>query len=117
MRVQNRLNDKPTANAYERATTQKDSNCGLCGQQNWSPLHNCSAKTWNATIATNWDILHEYAAAKPKNTGKRRINYLEETYDRKKETKPEDIQRRTQISRILPDKNDNYRIKLKIKGR
>ena len=79
-------------------------------------LRKCSAKLLECKIATNCEILHEYAAAKPKNTGKR-INYLEETYDGEEETEPEDIQRITQISRILPDKNDNYRIKLKITGK
>ena len=32
-------------NTYIGKTTQKQNNCGFCGQQNWTPLHKCPANT------------------------------------------------------------------------
>ena len=52
--------------------------------------------------------------SKTNNTRKQRCNYLEETYSEEEESEPEEIQQITQINRVLPDKNDNYGIRLKI---
>ena len=54
---------------------------------------------------------------KTNNTRKQRINYLEETYSEEEESEPEEIQQITQINRVLPDKNDNNGIRLKINGK
>ena len=51
------------------------------------------------------------------NKTKQRINYLEETYSEEEESEPEEIQQITQINRVLPDKNDNYVVRLKINGK
>ena len=45
------------------------------------------------------------------------MNYLEGTYSEEEESEPEEIQQITQINRVLPDKNDNYGIRLKINGK
>ena len=50
------------------------------------------------------------------NAKKRRTN-LEKTYDDQEESEPEEIQQITQLSKILLDKNDHYRIKLIVKGK
>ena len=48
----------------------------------------------------------------------KRVNYIEESYDKEEEeSEPEKIRQRTQINRILPNKNDHYEIKLKINGK
>ena len=52
--------------------------------------------------------------SKTNNTKKQRINYLEETYSEEEESGREQI---TQINRVLPDKNNNYGIRLKINGK
>ena len=51
------------------------------------------------------------------NTRKQRIIYLEETYSEEEESEQEEIQQITQINRVLPDKIDNYEIRLKINGK
>ena len=98
-------------------TTPKTNNCGFCGQQNWSPSHKCPAKL---VECNNWHKMGHFArvcGSKTNNTRKQRINYLEETYSEKEESEQEEIQQNTQINWVLPDKNDNYRIKLKINGK
>ena len=57
-----------------------------------------------------------YRSKTNKNTRKK-INYLEETYTEEEESEPEELQQITQINRVLPDKNDNYGIKLKFNGK
>ena len=47
---------------------------------------------------------------KTDNARKQRIN-------KEEESEPEEIQQITQINRVLPDKNDNYGIRLKINGK
>ena len=55
--------------------------------------------------------------SKTNKTKQQRINYFEETYSEKEESEPEEIQKITQINRVLPHKNDNYGIRLKINGK
>ena len=55
--------------------------------------------------------------SKTDSTRKLKITYLEETYNEEEESKPEGIQQIGHINRVLPDKNDNYGIKLKINGK
>ena len=45
------------------------------------------------------------------------VNYLEAANSEEEESEPEEIQQITQTNKILPDKNDNYGIKLKINGK
>ena len=54
--------------------------------------------------------------SKTYNTRKQIVNYLEAAHGEKEESEPEEVQQKTQINEILPDKNDNYGIKLKING-
>ena len=54
--------------------------------------------------------------SKTDNTRKQTVNYLEAAHSEEDESEPEDIQQITQINKILPDKNDNYGVKLKING-
>ena len=53
--------------------------------------------------------------SKTENTRKQRVNYLEAAHS-EEGSEPEETQQITQINSILPDKNDNYGIKLKIIG-
>ena len=55
--------------------------------------------------------------SKTDNPRKQRINYLDAAHSEEEESEPEEVQQVTQINKILPDKNDNYDIKLKIKGK
>ena len=52
--------------------------------------------------------------SKTDNARRQRVNYLEAANSEEEESEPEEIQQITQINKILPDKNDNYGIKLKI---
>ena len=54
--------------------------------------------------------------SKTENTRIQRVNYLEAAHS-EEESEPEEIQQITQINKILPEKNDNYGIKLKINGK
>ena len=54
--------------------------------------------------------------SKTENTRKQRINYLEETHS-EEESELKEIQQIKQINIILPDKNDDYGIKLKVNGK
>ena len=51
------------------------------------------------------------------NSRKQRINYLGGSYSEEEESEPEETQQITQINRVLPDKNDNNRIRLKSNGK
>ena len=55
--------------------------------------------------------------SKTDNNRKQRINYLDAAHIEEEESEPEEIQQITQINKKLPDKNDNYDIKLKINGK
>ena len=55
--------------------------------------------------------------SKTNNTRKQRMNYLEETYREEERREPEEIQQITQINMVLPDKNDNYGVRLKFNGK
>ena len=98
-------------------TATKNNNCRFCGQQNWSTLHKCPAKT---VECKNWHKIGHFARvcrSKTENTRKQRTNYPEQTHSEEEESELEEIQQITQINRILPDKNDNYGIKLKSHGK
>ena len=97
-------------------TTPKNNNCGFCGQQNWSLSHKSPAKTVECNNCHKMGHFARVCRSKTNNTRKQRINYLEETYSEEEESEPEEIQQITQINRVLPDKNDNYGIRLKING-
>ena len=96
--------------------TPKNTNCGFCGQQNWSPSHKCPAKTVEHNNCHKMGHFERVCRSKTNNTRKQRIKYLEETYSEDEETEPEEIQQITQVNRVLPDKNHNYGITLKING-
>ena len=98
-------------------TTPKNNNCGFCGKQNSSTLHKCPAETVECLNCHNMGHFARVCCSKTINTRKQRINYLKETYSEEEESEPEKIQQITQINRVLPDKNDNYRIRLKINGK
>ena len=56
--------------------------------------------------------------SKTDNARRQRVNYLEAANSEAEESEPEEIQQITQINKKkLPDKNDNYGIKLKINGK
>ena len=44
------------------------------------------------------------------------INYLEENYDGEQKSEPKYIFEKSKTNRMLPDKNDQYGIKLKFNG-
>ena len=54
---------------------------------------------------------------KTDNTRRQRVNYHKAANSEEEESEPEENQQITQINKILPDKNDNYGIKLKINGK
>ena len=99
------------------ATTQKNNNCGFCGQQNWSTLHKCAANLEECNNCHEMGHLAKVCRSKTKNLSKQRKNYIEETYDDEEESELEEIQQITRIKRVLPDKNDRYVIKMKINGK
>ena len=76
---------------------------------------NARQKRLNATIATKWDTLREYAAVKPITTkeNKKLTTWKKHTPKRKKANQGK--YNRSHIS--TPDENDNYGIKLKINGK
>ena len=98
-------------------TTSKNNNCGFCGQQNWSPSHKCPAKTEECNNCHKMGHFARVCRSIINNTRKQRIIYLEETYSEEEESEQEEIQQITQINRVLPDKIDNYEIRLKINGK
>ena len=113
-KIQQRNKQKYRKNAE---TTTKNNNCGFCGQQKWSPSHKCLAKTEECKNCHKMGHFARVCRSKTNNTRKQRIKYLEETYSEEEESEPEEIQQITQINRVLPDKNDNYGIRLKINGK
>ena len=85
--------------------TPKNNNCGIFGQQNWSPSHKCPAKT---VECNNCHKIARKCRNKINKTKQQRIKYLlEETYSEEEESESEEIQQLTQVNRVLPDKNDN----------
>ena len=96
-------------------TATKNNNCRFCGQQTWSPSHECLART---VECNNCHKMGHFArVCRSKTDSTRKINYLEETYNKEEESEPEEIQQITQINRVQLDGNDNYRIKLIINGK
>ena len=89
-------------------------------KQNHRKFTNTNAlqRWWDATTATKKDTSRECAAAKQTdNKRKQRVNYLEATHSEEEESEQEEIQQITQINRILPEKNDDHGIRLKINGK
>ena len=89
-------------------------------KQNHRKITNTNAlqRRWDATTATKKDTSRECAAAKQTdNKRKQRVNYLEATHSEEEESEQEEIQQITQINRILPEKNDDHGIRLKINGK
>ena len=97
--------------------TSKNNNCGFCGQQNWSPQHKCPAKSVECNNCHKIEHFARVCRSKTDNARRQRVYYLEAANSEEEESEPEEIQQITQINKILPDKNDNYGIKLKIKGK
>ena len=61
-------------------TTTKNNNCGLCGQQNWSPQHKCPAKTVECNNCHKVKHFTRMCRSKADNTRKQKVNYLEATH-------------------------------------
>ena len=97
--------------------TTKNNNCGFCKQQNWSPQHKCPAKTVECNNCHTKRHFARVCRSKTDNARRQKVNYLEAANSEEEESEPEEIQQITQIKKILPDKNDNYGIKLKINGK
>ena len=95
-------------------TTQKD-NCGLCGQQNWSPQHICPAKTAKCNICQKLGHFARVCRSKRNRSDQRRINYVDESSG-EEESDPEEIRQIRQINKILPDNNNHYGVEIKING-
>ena len=55
--------------------------------------------------------------SKTDNTRKQRVNYLGTTRSEEEESEPEEIQQIALINKILPDKQYNYGMRLKINGK
>ena len=98
-------------------TTSKNNNCAFCGQRSWSPSHKYPAETVECNNCHKMGHFARVCSSKTNKTRKQRINYLEETYSEEEQSEQEESQQITQINRVLPDKNDNYGIRLKINGK
>ena len=101
-------NHQPNKNTYIGKSTQKKIDCGFCGQQNRTPLHKSPPKTVECSYCHKLGHFARVCRSNTETTRKR-VNYIEETYDNeeKEESEPEEIRQITQINRILPDKNDH----------
>ena len=97
--------------------TTKNNNCGFCRQQKWSPQHKCPTKTVECNKCHKIGHFARVCRSKTDNARRQIVNYLEAANSEKEESEPEEIQQITQTNKILPDKNDNYGIKLKINGK
>ena len=98
-------------------TTTKKNNCGFCGQHNWSPQNKFPAKTVECNNCHRIGHFARVCHSKTENTRKQRVNYLRTTRSEEEESEPEEIQQIALINKILPDKNDNYGMRLKINGK
>ena len=101
---------------YRDQQEEKKNNCGFCGQQNWTPQHNCPVKT----VKCNCQKIGHFARqcrTKPNKT--KRINYLEDmtSEENSEEKEPEEMLQITQINKILPDNNDHCVVEIKINGK
>ena len=108
---------QPNKNTYTGKPTQKKNDCGFCGQQNWTPLHKCPAKTAECKNCHKLGHFARVCRSKTEHTVKS-VNYTEEIYgNEEEESEPEEIRHITQINRIQLKQNDHYGIKLKVNGK
>ena len=103
---------KIQAKQFREQQKQKKNNCGFCGQQNWTPQHNCPAKTVKCNNCQKTGHFARVCRTKPNKT--KRINYLEDMTSEEddEDSEPEEILQITQIIKITPINNDHYGVKI-----
>ena len=103
-----------TRQPREQRKIPKNRHCGFYGQQIGHPNTIVRQKTVKCHNCQKIGSFAGVCRGKP-NSNKSQINYLEDmTSEEEEESEPEEICRKPQINKILPDNNDHYVIEWKI---